>query len=211
VFYVGADAVQLIDASREKYDAGLRCTSGDRYVTSDPIGLAGGLNTYGYVGGNSLKYSDPKGLQTEAALGACALGPNPVCAGAVVWNGCKWVVIAVGTGIVWAMTQGKKDESCESCSDDEPERTADDKLPRDKDGNPIPESDLPHTQLGTQEGRNGPYPQAREFGHNGEPVKDIDFTDHGRGHSNPHEHPSIPNPTGGTPQRGPHQPLNGGN
>jgi RHS repeat-associated protein len=76
------------------------------------------------------------------------------------------------------------------------DRTSADELRRDANGRAVPDPEAkgnPHTQLGTRQSKSRPgtsYRQAREFDANGKPVKDIDFTDHGRpqNHPNPHQH-----------------------
>lgn len=48
-----------------------------RYLTPDPIGLQGGVNSYAYVDGNPLKYVDPSGLILFAFDGTNNSNPPP--------------------------------------------------------------------------------------------------------------------------------------
>ncbi len=58
-----------------------------RYVESDPIGLGGGLSTFGYVGGGPLNHSDRRGLAPELSCQAACIGAGAAAGGAAGYFG----------------------------------------------------------------------------------------------------------------------------
>ncbi|MEX0961298.1 MAG: RHS repeat-associated core domain-containing protein [Simkaniaceae bacterium] len=208
--------LDLIYFGKRYYDPGV-----GRWITTDPAGLEDSFNPYQYVLNNPFRYYDPNGENLggyllglgEIALGSAILvgglalevttvGGFTIGVGVTTKTGAALILGGLATTTYHAQDIKFPNISWKNTHVYVPDRP----LPRDpRTKEPVPEADVSHTELGTKDGTKGKYPQAREFDAQGKPVKDIDFTDHGRPkkHPNPHEHKWKPNPTGGTPQRSP--------
>jgi len=195
-----------------------------RWHTQDPIGFADGYNLYQYLHNNPYRYFDPNGqfafaipLVTfffgAAEVSAVIITVAQICEAAVcataVFYGAKYIAQKTETEPSEPATIKAPPVGEIGYVPTDPVTGEKLPLPKDRHGVLIPEVDVPHTQIGWREGTHGDYKQTREWGPNGQPIKRTDWSDHGYPniHSNPHDHFTFPNPTGGTPQNGKATPI----
>jgi RHS repeat-associated protein len=150
------------------------------WISSDPIGVAGGINLYQYVLSNPARYTDPFGLNPVAgvwpgiAVGGTVGGPLGAVVGGLVGAAIGGLA---GVGLIRLIDGRVRQEDSSGGVSEIPGRP--------------PFVGAPGTTVRGDK-------QTRVYGTDGYPVTDVD-TGHDHGQGDPHVHPWTRPPGGGPP------------